>query len=86
MQTAASFPFSAMSVAQAELVGYKTEATERMKKVEDVVTKMLDDVTKLQEATELISIQAAPWSTSIEAAVAASEAKTQAALTEVRSL
>ena len=75
-----------MAVSQAEFVAFKTEAAERMKKGEDVVTKTLDDIKKLQEASDLISIQAAPWSVSIETAVAASEAKAQAALTGVRSL
>ena len=75
-----------MSVAQTEFVAYKAENTDRLKKMEDVITKTMDDVKKLQDATDQISIQAAPLSTSIEAAVAASEAKAQFALTEVRSL
>ena len=75
-----------MSVSHAEFVAFKTESMERLRQVEDVVTKTLDDVKKLQEATDLISVQAAPWSASIETAVAASEAKAQSALTEARSL
>ena len=75
-----------MSVSQAEFVAYKAETADRLKKVEDVITKTMEDVKKLQDATDLISIQAAPWSVSIETAVAASETKAQAAPTEVRSL
>ena len=54
-----------MAVSRAEFVAFKTEAADKMKKVEDVVTTTLDDIKKLQEATDLISIQAAPWSVSI---------------------
>ena len=60
-----------MAVSQAEFVAFKTEAAERVKKVEDVVTTVLDDIKKLQEATDVISIQAAPGSVSIETAEAA---------------
>ena len=75
-----------MSVSQCEFVAYKTEANDRLKKAEDVVLKIVEDVKKLQEASEMMSSQAAPWSVTIETAVAASKAKAQAALTKVRSL
>ena len=75
-----------MAVAQAEFVAFKAEAAEKMKKVEDVVTTTLEDTKKFQEATDLISIQAAPWSVFIETAVVASEAKAEFTLTEVRSI
>ena len=75
-----------MSVAQAEFVAYKAEAADRMKKMEGVIEGTIDDIKRLQEATSLISVQAAPWSVSIESAVVASEAKAEAALTEVRAL
>ena len=75
-----------MSVSQCEFVAYKTEANDRLKKAEDVVLKTVEDVKKLQEASEMMSSQAAPWSVTIETAVAASKAKAQAALTKVRSL
>ena len=75
-----------MSVAQAEFVAYKAEAADRMKKMEEVIKSSLDDIKRLQDATSLISVQAAPWSVSIEAAVAASEAKADSALSEVRAL
>ena len=75
-----------MSVSQAEFVASKAETAERLKKMEEVITQTIEDVKKLQDATDLISIQSAPWSVSIETAVAASEAKAQSALTEVRSL
>ena len=75
-----------MSVAQAEFVAYKQEAADRMKKMEKVIESGREDVKRLHDATALISIQAAPWSVSIKTAVAASEAKAEAALTEVRTL
>ena len=75
-----------MSVSQAEFVASKTEASDRVKKLEEYVITTIEDIRKLQEATALISVQAAPWSVSIETAVAASEAKAEAALTEVRAL
>ena len=75
-----------MSVSQAEFVASKAETAERLRKMEEVITQTIEDVKKLQDATDLISIQAAPWSVSIKTAVAASEAKAQSALTEVRSL
>ena len=59
---------------------------ERLRKMEEVITQTMEDVKKLQDATDLISIQAAPWSVSIETAVAASEAKATGALAEVRAL
>ena len=68
-----------MSVAQAEYNAYKLDIENRFKILESVVHE-------LQEETASISVQAAPWSASIETAVAASEAKAVAALTEVRSL
>ena len=58
-----------MSVAQAEFVAYKAEAADRMKKMEEVIEGTIDDIKRLQEATSLISVQAAPWSVSIESAV-----------------
>ena len=64
-----------MSVAQAEFVAFKAETADRLKKMEDVDH---EDDRRRQEAAgrhDLISIQAAPWSVSIETAVAASEAK-----------
>ena len=75
-----------MSVAQAEFVAYNAENADWLKKIEDVITKTMEDVKKLHDATDLISIHAAPWSVSIETTVAASESKAQAALIEVRSL
>ena len=73
-----------MSVAQAEFVAYKAEAADRMKKMEEVIEAGREDVKRLQDAIALISIQAAPWSVSIETAVVESGAKAEAALTKVR--
>ena len=75
-----------MSVSQAEFAAFKAEAMDKVKKIEEVVTKAVDEIKLLQDATSLISLQAAPWSITVEAAVAASEAKAEAALIEVRAL
>ena len=54
-----------MSVAHAEYNAYKLDIENRFKMVESVVQK-------LQEEAASISVQAAPWSASIETAVVAS--------------
>ena len=64
-----------MSVSQAEFVAFKVEIADRLKKVEDAVLKTMEDMQK-----------AAPWSVSIETAVAASEAKAEAASEKVWAL
>ena len=61
-----------MSVSQAEFVAFKVEAADRLKKVEDAVLKTMEDMQKT-----------APWSVSIETAVAAYEAKAEAASEKV---
>jgi len=57
-----------MSVSQAEFVAFKVETADRLKKVEDAVLKTMEDMRT-----------AAPWSVPTETAVAASEAKAEAA-------
>ena len=74
-----------MAVAQAEFNVLKPEITDEAKNIEEAVKHTIYDIKALQDATSLISLQAAPWSTSIEVAVNASEAKAQAAFTGVRS-
>ena len=49
-----------MSVAQAEFLAYKAENADRLKKIEDVIPKTMEDVNKLQKRNDLISIHAAP--------------------------
>ena len=64
-----------MSVAQVEFVAYKGEVADRLKRLEDTMTKTMEDMQK-----------AAPWSVSIETAVAAAEAKAEAAHKQVLTL
>ena len=64
-----------MSVSQAEFVAYKGETADRLKRLEDTMIQTMDDMKK-----------AAPLSVTIEAAVAAAEAKTEAAHNQVLSL
>ena len=64
-----------MSVAQAEFVAYKGEVADRVKRLEDTMTKTMEYMQK-----------AAPWSVSIETAVAAAEAKAEAAHKQVLTL
>ena len=64
-----------MSVAQAEFVAYKGEIADRLKRLEDTLSQTMDDMKK-----------AAPWSVTIETAVAAAEAKAEAANKQVLSL
>ena len=64
-----------MSVAQAEFVAYKGEVAERLKRLEDTMAKTMEDMQK-----------AAPWSVSIETAVAAAEAKAETVHKQVLTL
>ena len=75
-----------MAASQAEFAAFKADTSNGIKKLEGVLTTAMDEITKLKEGYALISIQAAPWSASIQAEVAASEAKAEAPLGEVRSL
>ena len=61
-----------MSVSHAEFVAFKVETADRLTKVEGAVLKTMEDMQK-----------AAPWSVSVETAVAASEAKAEAASEKV---
>ena len=64
-----------MSVSQAEFVAYKGETADRLKRLEDTMSQTMADMKK-----------AAPWSVTIETAVAAAEAKVEAAHNQVFSL